>query len=190
MAADAGPISTQEHHDRKIQARPALRALAHRLSAYRRAPARRCSTGFTPAMPAAPSCLRIEDTDRARSTPEAIAAILNGPGMAGPRLGRADRLPVRPRRPASRGRPNSCWPTARPIAATRPPKSSTRCASRQRAAGKPIRYDGRWRDREPGPDEDGKPYRRASQGARRTARPSCTIWCRATCASPTTSSTT
>ena len=28
----------------------------------------------------------------------------------------------------------------------------------QRAAGKPIRYDGRWRDRTAGPEEDGKPF--------------------------------
>ncbi len=30
--------------------------------------------------------------------------------------------------------------------------------AQQRAAGKPIRYDGRWRDRAAGPAEDGKPF--------------------------------
>ena len=47
--------------------------------------------------------LRIEDTDRERSTPEAVAAILNGMRLDGAELGWRDDLPIRPRRPAPRG---------------------------------------------------------------------------------------
>ena len=43
--------------------------------------------------------LRIEDTDRERSTEAAIAGDPRRPALARPRLGRRRRLPVRPRRP-------------------------------------------------------------------------------------------
>ena len=66
--------------------------------------------------------LRIEDTDRERSTPEAVAAILNGMTLAGAELGRRDRLSIRPRRPPSRSGRAACWRKARPIAATPPPQ--------------------------------------------------------------------
>ena len=46
----------------------------------------------------------------------------------------------------------------------------------QKAAGKPMRYDGRWRDRAPGPEAaDGQALCGAAEGARRKARPSCMI---------------
>ena len=48
--------------------------------------------------------LRIEDTDRERSTPEAVAAIIDGLELARPRMGRRNRPPIRPRRASRRGR--------------------------------------------------------------------------------------
>ena len=47
--------------------------------------------------------LRIEDTDRERSTKAAIDAIIDGLDLARPRLGRRRRLPVLPRRAPPRG---------------------------------------------------------------------------------------
>ncbi len=90
--------------------------------------------------------LRIEDTDRQRSTPEAIAAILNGLAWLGldwdgeavyqfARLGRhrevAEQL-------LAQGKAYRCYATAQELEEMR---------TRQRAAGQPVRYDGRWRDR-------------------------------------------
>ena len=44
---------------------------------------------------------------------------------------------------------NSCLRAAAPIAATPAPRSSRPCARQARLEGKPMRYDGRWRDRDP-----------------------------------------
>jgi glutamyl-tRNA synthetase len=101
--------------------------------------------------------LRIEDTDRARSTPEAIQAILNGlewlelnwDGEAVYQFARADRHREVALQLLAAGNAYRCYATAEELDAMR---------AEQRAAGKPIRYDGRWRDREPGPAEAGKPY--------------------------------
>ena len=93
--------------------------------------------------------LRIEDTDRERSTKEAIDAILDGLDLARARLGRRRRLPVLPRRAAPGGGRSSCSTAARPIAATPRPKSSTAMREKARAEGKTRLYDGRWRDRDP-----------------------------------------
>ncbi|HVV26885.1 MAG TPA: glutamate--tRNA ligase [Rhizomicrobium sp.] len=101
--------------------------------------------------------LRIEDTDRARSTPEAVDAILNGMTWMGltwdgevvyqfARAGRhrqiADEL-------LAGGKAYRCYATAEELAQMR---------EEQKAAGKPMRYDGRWRDRQPGPEQEGKPF--------------------------------
>ena len=101
--------------------------------------------------------LRIEDTDRERSTPEAVDAILKGMEWLGldwdgqtfyqfARVGRhrdvAEQL-------LAEGKAYRCYATAAELDEMR---------AKQRAEGKPIRYDGRWRDRTPGPDEDGKPF--------------------------------
>ena len=92
--------------------------------------------------------LRIEDTDRERSTPEAVAAILNGMTWLGlnwdgdtvyqfARLGRhreiAGQLLLE-------GKAYRCFATSQELEDMR---------TAQRAAGKPVRYDGRWRDRDP-----------------------------------------
>ncbi|HLY06508.1 MAG TPA: glutamate--tRNA ligase [Rhizomicrobium sp.] len=92
--------------------------------------------------------LRIEDTDRERSTPQAVAAILNGLDWLGlhwngepvfqfPRAARhrevAEQL-------VRQDRAYRCYATAEELGAMR---------AEQRTAGKPQRYDGRWRDRDP-----------------------------------------
>src|ERR1700753_2171422 len=92
--------------------------------------------------------LRIEDTDRERSTPEAVDAILNGMkwmgldwdgdavfqfARAAPHREVAEKL-------LAEGKAYRCFATADELTAMR---------EEQKAAGKPMRYDGRWRDRDP-----------------------------------------
>ncbi len=101
--------------------------------------------------------LRIEDTDRARSTPEAIDAILNGlrwlglnwDGEAVYQFARAERHREVALALLEQGRAYRCFATPEELDAMR---------AEQRAAGKPIRYDGRWRDRAPGPEQADKPF--------------------------------
>lgn len=101
--------------------------------------------------------LRIEDTDRARSTPEAIAAILAGmewlglnwDGQTIYQFARAERHREVAEKLLADGKAYRCYAT---------PEELTAMRAEQRAAGKPMRYDGRWRDREPGPAEKGKPF--------------------------------
>ena len=92
--------------------------------------------------------LRIEDTDRARSTEEAIAAILDGMKWMGLD---ADAPPVYQHANAARhieiaeqlladGKAYKCFCTAEEVDAMR---------EKARAEGKPPRYDGTWRDRDP-----------------------------------------
>ena len=95
--------------------------------------------------------LRIEDTDRARSTDAAIDAILDGMNW----LGLApDELPVFQFARAARhaevanallaaGHAYRCYATPEELEAMR---------AAQRAAKLPMRYDGRWRDRTDTPD--------------------------------------
>ena len=91
--------------------------------------------------------LRIEDTDRARSTQEAIDAILDGMGWLGLD---ADEAPVYQHANASRhiaiaeqlladGHAYKCFCTSEEVEAMR---------EKARAEGKPPRYDGTWRDRD------------------------------------------
>src|SRR5471032_2096621 len=101
--------------------------------------------------------LRIEDTDRERSTPEAVAAILNGMTWMGLnwdgdvtyQFARAGRHREVAQKLLAEGNAYRCYATAEELTAMR---------EEQKAAGKPMRYDGRWRDRAPGPEQDGKPY--------------------------------
>ncbi len=90
--------------------------------------------------------LRIEDTDRTRSTDDAIRAILDGMAWLGLE---ADEPPVfqfaRAARHAevahdliAKGRAYRCYATAEELEAMR---------AAQKANGEPQRYDGRWRDR-------------------------------------------
>ncbi len=101
--------------------------------------------------------LRIEDTDRERSTPEAIAAILGGlewlglnwDGQTVYQFARADRHRTVAEQLLAEGKAYRCYAT---------PDELTAMRERQKTEGKPIRYDGRWRDREAGPEQDGKPF--------------------------------
>ncbi len=101
--------------------------------------------------------LRIEDTDRERSTPEAVGAILNGMTWLGLnwdgetvyQFARAGRHRAVAEQLLSEGKAYRCYATA-------PELEEMRAALR--AAGKPIRYDGRWRDRDPGEAPPGAPF--------------------------------
>src|SRR5580704_14597621 len=101
--------------------------------------------------------LRIEDTDRERSTPEAVAAILNGmewmglswDGEAIFQFARAGRHREVAQHLLDEGKAYRCYATAEELTAMR---------EEQKAAGKPMRYDGRWRDRAPGPGQANAPY--------------------------------
>lgn len=92
--------------------------------------------------------LRIEDTDRARSTQPAIDAILDGMRWLGLdwdddamfQFARAERHAAVAKQLLDAGRAYKCFAT---------PEELTALREEQRAAGKPMRYDGRWRDRDP-----------------------------------------
>ena len=101
--------------------------------------------------------LRIEDTDRARSTDEAVAAIVEGLRWLGIEW---DGEPVSQHQRAARhrevaeallaeGKAYRCY-------ATREELDEMREA--QRAAGQAPRYDGRWRERDPAEAPPGAPF--------------------------------
>lgn len=101
--------------------------------------------------------LRIEDTDKARSTQEAIDAILEGLDWLGLDW---DEPPVFQSQRAARhaevayqllasGNAYKCFATAEELVAMR---------EQQRAEKKPMRYDGRWRDRDPAEAPEGAPF--------------------------------
>ena len=92
--------------------------------------------------------LRIEDTDRARSTQAAIDAILDGMTWLGLdwdgdvtyQFSRADRHARVAHQLLQAGHAYKCFATPEELAELR---------AQQQAAKQPIRYDGRWRDRDP-----------------------------------------
>jgi glutamyl-tRNA synthetase len=92
--------------------------------------------------------LRIEDTDRARSTDAATAAIFEGlkwlgldwDGEAVSQFSRRERHAEVARELLAKGQAYYCYATPEELEAMR---------EAQRAAGQPLRYDGRWRDRDP-----------------------------------------
>ncbi|MFN4039768.1 MAG: glutamate--tRNA ligase, partial [Erythrobacter sp.] len=101
--------------------------------------------------------LRIEDTDAKRSTQEAIDAILEGLAWMGLDY---DDAPVFQSQRAARhaevahqllaaGHAYKCFATPEELEAMR---------EEQRALKKPLRYDGRWRDRDPAEAPDGTPF--------------------------------
>jgi glutamyl-tRNA synthetase len=95
--------------------------------------------------------LRIEDTDRARSTDPAIAAILEGMRWLGLdwdgdevyQFSRATRHAEVARELLANEHAYRCYATPEELEAMR---------AEQRAAKQPLRYDGRWRDRTDAPD--------------------------------------
>ena len=92
--------------------------------------------------------LRLEDTDRKRSTPEAIAAIIDGLTWLGldwdgeivRQSERRDRHAEVAHDLLAAGRAYKCYCTPEELEVMR---------AEARAAGRPIRYDGRWRARDP-----------------------------------------
>ncbi|MXO65983.1 glutamate--tRNA ligase [Altericroceibacterium endophyticum] len=101
--------------------------------------------------------LRIEDTDKQRSTQEAIDVIFEGLDWLGLKF---DDEPVFQSERAARhaevalklleaGKAYKCFATSEELAQMR---------DEQRAAKKPLRYDGRWRDRDPSEAPQDAPY--------------------------------
>ena len=101
--------------------------------------------------------LRIEDTDRARSTQPAIDAILDGMTWLGLdwdgevvyQFARAQRHAEVAQALLDKGAAYRCYATAEELEAMR---------AEQRANKQPLRYDGRWRDRAAGPEHEGQPF--------------------------------
>jgi glutamyl-tRNA synthetase len=100
--------------------------------------------------------LRIEDTDRERSTPQAVAAIIEGLTWLGLnwdgeivyQFTRVARHREIAEKLLAEGKAYRCFATAAELDEMR---------AAQRAAGKPIRYDGRWRDRNASEAPSGAP---------------------------------
>jgi glutamyl-tRNA synthetase len=92
--------------------------------------------------------LRIEDTDRERSTPEAIEAIIDGltwlgitwEGEPTYQFARAARHAEVARQMVADGKAYHCYAT---------PAELDEMREKAKAEGRPMRYDGRWRDRDP-----------------------------------------
>jgi glutamyl-tRNA synthetase len=101
--------------------------------------------------------LRVEDTDRARSTPESIDAIFEGlnwlkldwDGDVVYQFARAARHREVAQQLLANGNAYRCYATAEELEAMR---------AAQKAQGLPQRYDGRWRDRDPAEAPAGAPY--------------------------------
>ncbi|MEM6383652.1 MAG: glutamate--tRNA ligase [Pseudomonadota bacterium] len=101
--------------------------------------------------------LRIEDTDRARSTPEAIEAIrdsldwlgLHHDGEVVFQSQQQDRHASVAQELLAAGKAYKCFASAEELTAMR---------ELARAEGRPPRYDGRWRDRDPGDAPEGTPF--------------------------------
>jgi glutamyl-tRNA synthetase len=100
--------------------------------------------------------LRIEDTDRTRSTPEAVAAIIDGLGWLGlswdgeiiHQFARAARHAEVAQQLLSAGRAYHCYCTPDELEAMR---------EKARAEKRSVRYDGTWRDRDPSEAPAGVP---------------------------------
>jgi glutamyl-tRNA synthetase len=92
--------------------------------------------------------LRIEDTDRARSTPEAVEAILDGLSWLGLewddevvyQFARAPRHAEVARQLLAEGKAYYCYCT---------PQELEEMRAKAKAEGRPTNYDRRWRDRDP-----------------------------------------
>jgi glutamyl-tRNA synthetase len=101
--------------------------------------------------------LRVEDTDRTRSTDAAVDAIFDGLewlGLAGDepavfQFARAARHAEVANHLLSAGHAYRCYATPEELAELR---------EQQRAAKQPMRYDGRWRDRSPDEAPQGAPF--------------------------------
>src|SRR5436190_24013431 len=100
--------------------------------------------------------LRIEDTDRQRSSPEAVAAIIDGLSWLGldwdgeieHQFARAERHAEMARQLLAAGRAYHCYCTPAELEAMR---------EKARAEKRSVRYDGIWRDRDPSEAPAGVP---------------------------------
>ena len=98
--------------------------------------------------------LRVEDTDKERSTPEAVEAIFEGMDWLGLehdgevvfQSSRFDRHREVADKLLAEGKAYHCYATQEELAAMR---------EEQKANGQTMRYDGRWRDRDPSEAPDG-----------------------------------
>lgn len=101
--------------------------------------------------------LRIEDTDKQRSTQEAIDVIFDGLDWLGLEFDgevvlqseRAERHAEVAYKLLAAGKAYKCFSTSEELAEMR---------EQQRADKKPLRYDGRWRDRDPSEAPAGTPF--------------------------------
>ena len=101
--------------------------------------------------------LRIEDTDRARSTQAAIDAIISGLDWLGLdwdgetvfQSAREARHAEVAQKLLDAGHAYRCYAT---------PEELEEMRAAQRAAKQPLRYDGRWRDRDPSEAPAGAPF--------------------------------
>jgi len=101
--------------------------------------------------------LRIEDTDKKRSTQDAIDKIIEGLDWLGLdfdappvfQSDRAERHAEVAMKLLENGHAYRCYATSEELEAMR---------AEQRANKQPMRYDGRWRDREPGAEQEGAPF--------------------------------
>ncbi|MCF8479587.1 MAG: glutamate--tRNA ligase [Rhodospirillum sp.] len=101
--------------------------------------------------------LRIEDTDRKRSSPEAVEAIFDGLTWLGLdwdeeptfQFARADRHAEAALSLLEKGLAYKCYCT---------PEELTAMREEAKAKGLPPGYDGRWRDRDPSEAPEGAPY--------------------------------
>ncbi len=108
--------------------------------------------------------LRIEDTDRVRSTPEAVEAIIDGLQWLGLewdgdivyQSARAGRHAEAARQLLAAGRAYYCWCTPAELEAMR---------DKARAEKRSVRYDGTWRDRDPADGPAGRAAGDPPQGA-------------------------
>ncbi|MEM6464445.1 MAG: glutamate--tRNA ligase [Pseudomonadota bacterium] len=93
--------------------------------------------------------LRIEDTDRSRNSEEAVAALLEGLNWLGlswdgepvSQFSRIDRHRAIAEELVKAGKAYPCYAT---------PEELDEMREKARGEGRPPRYDGRWRDRDPG----------------------------------------
>ncbi|WP_431302346.1 glutamate--tRNA ligase [Sediminicoccus sp. BL-A-41-H5] len=101
--------------------------------------------------------LRIEDTDRARSTQEAVDQILESLAWLGLS---PDEPPVfQSQREARHAEvAHQLLAAGKAYRAYETPEELVAMRERALAEKRPPRYDGTWRDREPGPAEAGKPF--------------------------------
>lgn len=98
--------------------------------------------------------LRVEDTDRKRSSDDAIAAILDGMKWLGLdwdddviyQFSRAERHIECAQRLLDEGKAYKCFAS---------PEELDEMRAKARAEGRPTRYDGRWRDRDPSEAPEG-----------------------------------